>query len=82
MEIPVLETGIEEFRQAIDDLEKSNDDKTRRITELEAAVNQMKEKIDFSSNQIQNTDNSIIQLEDSSDKQRRKKKDEVNKNFI
>jgi uncharacterized coiled-coil DUF342 family protein len=82
LEIPVLETGIEEFRQAIDDLEKSNDDKTRRITELEAAVNQMKEKIDFSSNQIQNTDNSIIQLEDSSDKQRRKKKDEVNKNFI
>jgi uncharacterized coiled-coil DUF342 family protein len=82
LKIPVLETGFEEFRQAIDDLEKSNDDKTRRITELEAYVNQLKEKIDFCANQVQNTDKSIIQLEDSSDKQRRKKKDEVNKNFI
>ena len=82
MKIPVLETGFEEFRQAIDDLEKSNDDKTRRITELEAYVNQLKEKIDSSANQVQNTDKSIIQLEDSSDKERRKKKDEVNKKFI
>jgi len=30
LKIPVLETDIEEFRQAIDDLEKSNDDKTRK----------------------------------------------------
>ena len=82
MKIPVLEKDIKEFRQAIDDLEKSNDDKTRKITKLEAVVNQLKEKIDSSSNQVQNTDNSIIQLEDSSDKQRRKKKAEVNKNFI
>jgi len=82
LKIPVLETGFEEFRQAIDDLEKSNDDKTRRITELEAYVNQLKEKIDFCANQVQNTDKSIIQLEDSSDKERRKKKDEVNEKFI
>jgi chromosome segregation ATPase len=85
LKIPVLETDIEEFRQAIDDLEKSNDDKTRRITELEAAVYQLQEKLDSSTNQVQNTDNSIIQLEDSSDKQRRQKnvkKDEVNKKFL
>ncbi len=82
MKIPVLETGFGEFRQAIDDLEKSNDDKTKRITELEAYVNQLKEKIDSSANQVQNTDKSIIQLEDSSDKERRKKKDEVNNKFL
>ena len=87
MKIPVLETDIEEFRQAIDDLEKSNDDKTRRITELEAAVYQLQEKLDSSTNQVQNTDNSIIQLEDSGiqnrrKKKRRMKKDEVNNKVL
>ena len=87
MKIPVLETDIEEFRQAIDDLEKSNDDKTRKITKLEAVVNQLKEKIDSSSNQVQNTDNRIIQMKDSGiqnrrKKKRRMKKDEVNNKFL
>jgi len=48
LKIPVLEKDIKEFRQAIDDLEKSNDYKTRKITKLEAVVNQLKEKIDSS----------------------------------
>ena len=83
MKIPVLEKDIKEFRQAIDDLEKSNDDKTRKITKLEAVINQLKEKIDSSSNQVQNTDNRIIQMKDSGiqnrrKKKRRMKKDEVN----
>ena len=87
MKIPVLEKDIKEFRQAIDDLEKSNDDKTRKISRLEAAVNQLKEKIDSSSNQVQNTDNRIIQMKDSGiqnirKKKRRIKKDEVNNKFL
>ena len=87
LKIPVLETDIEEFRQAIDDLEKSNDDKTRRITELEAAVYQLQEKLDSSTNQVQNTDNRIIQMKDSGiqnrrKKKRRMKKDEVNNKFL
>ena len=87
MKIPVLEKDIKEFRQAIDDLEKSNDDKTRKITKLEAVVNQLKEKIDSSSNQVQNTDNRIIQMKDSGiqnrrKKKRRMKKDEVNNKFL
>ncbi len=87
MKIPVLEKDIKEFRQAIDDLEKSNDYKTRKITKLEAVVNQLKEKIDSSSNQVQNTDNRIIQMKDSGiqnrrKKKRRMKKDEVNNKFL
>ena len=87
MKIPVLEKDIKEFRQAIDDLEKSNDDKTRKITKLEAVINQLKEKIDSSSNQVQNTDNRIIQMKDSGiqnrrKKKRRMKKDEVNNKFL
>ena len=87
LKIPVLEKDIKEFRQAIDDLEKSNDDKTRKITKLEAVVNQLKEKIDSSSNQVQNTDNRIIQMKDSGiqnrrKKKRRMKKDEVNNKFL
>ncbi len=87
MKIPVLEKDIKEFRQAIDDLEKSNDYKTRKITKLEAVVNQLKEKIDSSSNQVQNTDNRIIQMKDSGiqnirKKKRRIKKDEVNNKFL
>ncbi len=87
MKIPLLEKDIKEFRRAIDDLEKSNDDKTRKISKLEAAVNQLKEKIDSSSNQGQNTDNRIIQMENSAiqnrrKKKRRMKKDEVNNKFL
>jgi uncharacterized coiled-coil DUF342 family protein len=87
LKIPVLEKDIKEFRQAIDDLEKSNDYKTRKITKLEAVVNQLKEKIDSSSNQVQNTDNRIIQMKDSGiqnrrKKKRRMKKDEVNNKFL
>jgi hypothetical protein len=87
LKIPLLEKDIKEFRRAIDDLEKSNDDKTRKISKLEAAVNQLKEKIDSSSNQGQNTDNRIIQMENSAiqnrrKKKRRMKKDEVNNKFL
>jgi len=59
-------TEIEEFRQAIGELEKSNS----KITEIVAAVIQLQAKTEPRSNQMQNSDNTVIELENSSNKKK------------
>ncbi len=62
----LLVTEIEEFRLAIGELEKSNS----KITEIEAAVIQLQAKTEPRSNQMQNSDNTVIELENSSNKKK------------